>query len=204
MVYNTILIRSTDAVTGLFMPVLQDGFYILSQEGRSIYSFLIEDCGISSEYISLKIKTVMIDGGPVDDIFNAKIGDGGVCALSGAMPGIVGAMMRIGSPYAAMRESITVKPGGKSQSGRKINIRLKLFNTILSDLGITFLKCGILIEKRRINELFKKHEDEIYTGCMEILYKGLPVKEESLFIRAWGDSNELVILKIETEDESKS
>jgi len=186
------------------MPELQKGFYISSNEGKTVYSFLTDTCGMSETYISEKIKTVLIGGGPVDDIFNTEIKDGGTCAISGAMPGIVGAMMRIGSPYAAMRESITVKPHKSAESGKNIIIELKLFNVILSDMGIHFLKQGILLNRGRVFEFFKMRREEIYSDCREILLNDSPVEKHKITDEEYGGIGELVILKVEIEDENNS
>jgi len=203
MKYDTYLIKCSASITGFFMPDLQSGFSVSSKEGVTIYTFLTEYCGIGDEYISAKVKTIMIDGGPVDDIFNTKIHDKGVCALSGAMPGIVGAMMRMGSPYAAMRESITVRPGGVSEPVKDILIDLKLFNVILSDLGAQFLKRGILLEKKRVINLFKKYGADIFSCCREIFFNNIIIDFKKIV-----DENEdregLVMLKLEIEDENKS
>ena len=204
MKYDTILLKSSDRIISLLMPELQKGFYVPSREGKTVYSFLTGTCGISDTYISQKIKTVLVNGGPVDDIFNTVIRDGGVCAVSGAMPGIVGAMMRIGSPYAVMRESITVKPDRSVESGNEIIITLKLFNVILSDMGPVFLKRGILLDRGRVSDFFTKHGDVIFSCCSEILLNDYPVDKQKIT----GPGNEaisgLVILKTEVEDENNS
>jgi hypothetical protein len=201
MKYDTFIMKCSGSITGYFMPELQTGFSVSSQEGVTIYSFLTDYCGISDEYLSDKIKTIMIDGGPVDDIFNTKVHNGGVCALSGAMPGIVGAMMRIGSPYAAMRESITVKPEGSKESGREILVDLKLFNVILADKGAGFLKRGILLQGKRIINLFKKHGDDIFSCCREVMFNGEPADLKKLLTDS-GSMDRLMMLKLEIEDES--
>ena len=201
---DTYLLKCSGGSLNIFMQELQKGFFIPSYEGITVYSFLTEFCGISSEYIAQKIKTILIDGGPVDDIFKTGIKEGGVCAISGAMPGIVGAMMRMGSPYAAMRESITTRPDQSSESGKRIIVELKLFNVILSDKGPDFLKQGILLNKKRVSDLFKKHGDEIYSDCSEILQNGSPVNKQILNIDENTTTSELVILKIEIENENNS
>jgi hypothetical protein len=53
----------------IFTPEFQDGFFIYSSQGKSIFELLTEDCLITKEYISEKIQTIMINGSPVDDIF---------------------------------------------------------------------------------------------------------------------------------------
>lgn len=204
MEYDTVLFRGSSGIISLFMPVLQKGFYISSSEGRSVYSFLTNDCGISDTYITDKIKTILIDGGPVDDIFNTEIKNMGVCALSGAMPGIVGAMMRIGSPYAAMRESITVKPVKSSESGKKIIVELKLFNAVLADLGLDFLGKGIIIDRERAADLLKKKENDSYSDCREIVFNGSPVNRGSITGDWIFGKSGLVIIKVEIENENNS
>lgn len=204
MGYDTFLFKCGAGLLSIFMPELQEGFYIPSYEGRTIYSFLTDSCRMSETYISQKVKTVLFNGGPVDDIFNTKIKDGGTCALSGAMPGIVGAMMRMGSPYAAMRDSITVRPDESSESGKQIFIRLKLFNIILYDTGPGFLREGILLEKKRVFNFFSRHGEEISSGCREVLLNNTPVGGRGVTAEESEIISELVILKIETEDENKS
>lgn len=201
MSYDSYLLKCSRSITGFFMPDLQSGFSVPSKEGVTIYSFLTEYCGISDEYIADKVKTIMIDGGPVDDIFNTKIHDRGVCALSGAMPGIVGAMMRIGSPYASMRDSITVKPATGTEQGKDVIIDLKLFNIILSDKGVDFLKRGILLNEKRIFDLFKKNGDDIFSCCSEILLNGVVVDFEKSVVAKEG-RDIFVMLKVEIEDEN--
>lgn len=202
MAYDTILFKCSGMIMNLFMQELQKGVYIPSIEGKTLYAFITEDCGISDEYISQKIKTVLIDGGPVDDIFNTKIHDGGFCALSGAMPGIVGAMMRMGSPYAAMRESITVKPDKTDDSKKEIKLGLKLFNMILSDKGNDFLKRGVLIEKERVLELFQRHDDALASGCSEVVVNGSQLRQKQFISGEPGLANDFVILKVEIDSEN--
>jgi hypothetical protein len=203
MIYDSLTLRCSESISGLFIPELQKGFYIISEEGQTLYKFLTEDCGIKNGYITEKIKTIFINGGPVDDIYNTKIREGGVCALSGAMPGIVGGMMRIGSPYAPMRESITVRPDDSGKSGKKILYELKLFNVILSDTGSEFLKKGILLDKKRIIDFFIKFMDEIREGKSIIAMNDLS-GEMQLADFYEKNLRELVLLKIELFYETKS
>ncbi len=202
MKYDTLLIKCHNHLTGHFMQELQKGFYVLSKEGKTIHLFLTEDCGISDDYISSKVKTIFINGEPVDDIFNIQVKENGVCALSGAMPGIVGAMMRAGSPYATMRKSISARPDNTVESGKKIILKLKIFNTILFDMGINFLKKGILLKKNRIIELFLKHGKDIYADCREIILNDSIIQKEEIIENLQNKSDELVLLKIETDHEN--
>jgi len=202
MAYDIVLLKGPDTIVNLFRPELQKGFYISSHQGSTVFTFLTGSCGISENYISEKVKTVLIDGGPVDDIFNIEIKEGGVCAVSGAMPGIVGAMMRIGSPYAAMRESITARPRRSSETGKEIVVELKLFNVVLSDMGLYFLKKGILLGRKRVYDFFKKNGDELYSVCREVMLNGLPVENRKIMEDKFSGISELVILKVGIDNEN--
>lgn len=204
MVYDTFLFRCSGRLLSIFMPELQRGFYITSNEGKSIYSFLTDTCRMSESYISQKVKTVLLNGGPVDDIFNTGIKEGDTIAVSGAMPGIVGAMMRMGSPYAAMRDSITVRPGEALSQGKEIVVLLKLFNVILSDMGPGFLEEGILLEREMLAGLFKEHGNEIDAGCSELLLNDSPADRHVLTGEISGGISGLVFFKIEIEHEGDS
>lgn len=137
---------------------LQGGFFIETLSGTTIFSFLIQSCDIPEAYIADKIQTVFHNGNPVDDLKKVQLYEDSVVAISGAMPGLVGAMMRIGSPYAPMRESITEKGGREGETGGKINVKLKLFNVILSDHGKRFTENGVIFEKETILRIIRKCE----------------------------------------------
>lgn len=183
------------------MPELQKGFFIHSSEGRPVYSFLIKDCGLSEQYISDKIKTILIDGGPLDDIFNTGIRDRGVCALSGAMPGIVGAMMRIGSPYAPMRESITPDMAGTTETGKRIIVELKLFNTVLYDKGLNFLQAGIILSRERILNIMSRYGEELSKLCCGITLNNMPVKIQEISGDLCSSISDPAVIKIGIDDE---
>lgn len=204
MEYDTLLLKCGDGLLSIFMPELQRGFYIRSYEGETVHSFLVDACCMDEDYIAEKIKTILINGGPVDDIFNTGLVGGTTCAVSGAMPGIAGAMMRMGSPYAPMRESITVKPSGSPESEKEILVTLKLFNVVMHDLGPDFLKNGILVDKERVLELFSSHGEEISSGCRAILFNNVPLDPRILAGGGPAGISELVKLKVETEYENNS
>ena len=203
MKHDIVTLISSKDDSHIFTPEFQKGFFIYSNQGKSIFEFLTEDCLIAREYISKKIQTIMINGSPVDDIFDTKISKVSICALSAALPGILGAMMRMGSPYAAMRESITAKTDGAIESGEKIAILLKLFNIVLHDLRSDFLKNGILLEKNRVYEMFVKNESDLNLNCKEISLNFSPVENNSLKDYLLTAGNDLIEVRYEiNKDES--
>ena len=106
---------------------LQSGFMVNARIGHSIGEFLRQQYELSSDYIAKRISTVLLDGEPVDDIDSAIIRDGSTVALSGAMPGLMGAVMRRGSYYASFRHTITYKESGARVKLEQGMICMKLF-----------------------------------------------------------------------------
>ncbi len=153
-----IIISGIPEAVEILNSELQNGFFIETEEGRTLNSFLTDSCGITEDYIANKVKTIFHNSNPVDAPASVMVRDGSVIAISGAMPGLVGAMMRIGSPYAVMRESITEKGNNIKRSGKNIYVKLKLFNIILNELGGRFLSRGIILGKESIIRIIKKSE----------------------------------------------
>lgn len=158
-----------------FYFFLQGGFTVEASVGCSIREYLYEQCGIEQEYITKRISTVFFNQKPVDDMDSAVIHNGSVLALSGAMPGLVGAVMRVGSFYASFRSSITYKENLKDRKQEQGRIRLKLFNMVMRDLGPGFLERGIYTESGGLKDFLLKQQDDFRHGCNKILLDGEPV-----------------------------
>jgi len=56
-----------------------------------------------------KISTIFLDGKAVDSPETALLREGSTLALSSAMPGLAGAILRRDGPYASLRSSITIE-----------------------------------------------------------------------------------------------
>jgi hypothetical protein len=87
--------------------LLQAGFWIEAPGPRSVRAFMRETLFFDDDYIEGSISTVFVDSQPVDDLDAALVGPGSRLALSASMPGLVGAVMRIKSPYASFRSAIS-------------------------------------------------------------------------------------------------
>jgi len=124
----------------MFKALLQRGVGVPFGAGVSVREFLQEALGIDADYVEENLQTVFLDGQPIDDFDRAVVRPSAVLALSGAMPGLVGATMRRGGYYARMREGIThpekEEVGG---GGADSFVVVKLFNRPLADLHETLL-----------------------------------------------------------------
>lgn len=139
---RTIRVSDAGAVARLF----QKQFLIEAEVGQSVRDLLTLQYGIDREMVDTRVKTVLLDSQPVDDIDRAIIRDGSTLALSGAMPGLVGAILRAGSFYAPMRGTITYHADARERdlSGSG-TVTVKLFNTLVAFLGPYFLRKGIVV-----------------------------------------------------------
>lgn len=135
-----------------FFSFLRQGFMVETPVGCSVKTMLNNTLGMDDHYVEDRIKTIFLDAKPVDDINTACIKDESVLALSGAMPGLAGATLRRGGQLASFRGSISCRSDGKSALSQEGHVVVKLFNLLVSDLGPIFLKQGILLEKKQLED----------------------------------------------------
>lgn len=135
---------------GVFTAPLQRGFHVPLDRTRTVRS-LFTDCWMLSEsFVSERIGTIFLDGNPVDDLDAVRVEPGAVLALSGAMPGLAGAVFRVGSALAAFRRDITRKPTACRAEEATGFVRVKLFNVLIGELGPSFLRTGIFLRPEEL------------------------------------------------------
>jgi len=78
-----------------------------------------------------EVQTILLNNRVVDDPDTCRIVDGDVLVLSGAMPGLVGAMLRSDSPIKALRHTISGNGTRRRTGNVSGSITVKFFNTIL-------------------------------------------------------------------------
>jgi len=127
-----------------FTTLLQSGFFLSIQQGESIGGLLTSLPGFSEKYIKERVQTIFVDGLPADDLAQQFSEKETVLAISAAMPGLAGAIFRKGGVHASLRTT-TGKKKHSSPQGGLLTVRLKLFNIIAKERGITVLAQGCLI-----------------------------------------------------------
>ncbi len=185
----------------IFFSILQDGFLIEAQLGCSIREFLRKRCQLAHDTIANRISTVFLDGKPVDDLDSVFIKENCTLALSGAMPGLVGAVMRSNSPLRSFRNSIT--HGGDERSEQQLQdglIRLKLFNTVMSELAPSFLRKGILLPPHAMKDLFFRLPDDNRGGLREAFLDRERVPIDLLQDEEFLSESNLVSFSVSTEE----
>ncbi|NJD91001.1 MAG: hypothetical protein FIA91_05725 [Geobacter sp.] len=141
---NLHLVLSNE-LSGAFNLLLQQGVRVVCRPGCTLGELLSGQWGIDAEYVSRRITTLFLNCRAIDDVATAHVAGGAVIALSGAMPGLVGATMRRGGFYAAMRGAMTYREGVAGEENQVDWVRVKLFNLILPELGPGFLSHGIIM-----------------------------------------------------------
>jgi hypothetical protein len=119
---------------------------------RSVLEFLVQDLGLTPEYVRQRITTVFLDGQVVDVLEDAALREGSRLALSAAMPGLVGATLRRSGPYAAMRAEITRPAEHEVHVGSAATtvVEVKLFNLLIDEIGPVLLERGVLLEREAV------------------------------------------------------
>ena len=170
-----------------FFQLLQQGFIIKPGVGCSIKDLLCGQFGLSPEYFEERVQTIFLDGNPVDDANSATVKDGSCIAISGAMPGLVGAVLRKGGFYASMRGEISYREEGKPDSYEDGVVFLKIFNILLKDLGPAFLEKGIRINSVDLERFFQKQLDDFWAGFCSAALDGKDLTPEELMSMKWPD-----------------
>jgi len=126
-------------------PLFRKGVQIEVQSGISLYKLFHEQWKIPVEYIHHRISSVFLDSHPVDDLENTHIAGGMVLALSSAMPGLVGAVMRRGLGLSSLRQSITYRERNSPDLHHDGIITVKLFNLLVEELSEVFFRIGFRV-----------------------------------------------------------
>jgi hypothetical protein len=178
-----------------FLPLFQAGLYLKGKVGISVREFLAEYAHVDPRYLEQRVQTVFLDGKAVDDLDSAFVRQNSALTLSAAMPGLLGATLRLGSRYAPMRSQISHHDARGAPKPAEGWIFLKLFNLLISELGPPLLRKGVWIPGRIFGEFFKFQTGLFWSKCEEVGLNGRPVKPETLKTREW--TEELVLLRLE-------
>jgi hypothetical protein len=167
------------------------------QVGCSIKTMLCKQFGLSAHYVEDRVKTIFLDGKAVDDIDSAIIKDGSTLALSAAMPGLAGATLRRGGPLALLRSQTTHREEKKYFPRREGMVVLKLFNLLVNDLGLRFLKEGIFVRRENVDGFLLSLPEEFWAGCKVAKVDDYVVGSDYLLDMKWLGNNDLVMLRVE-------
>ena len=180
----------------LFFQLMGHGFYLNVQTGCSVKELLCNQLGIHEDYLAQRIQTIFLNFKVVDDVNSAIVSEDATMALSGAMPGLVGSILRSGGVYAPMRSQISHekdKPTSQLKNGK---ITLKLWNLVVKELGPTFLQQGIWIEAEEVQSFVKRHLEALMIECQTVELNDNPAEMDRLRQAEW--KTELVFLQVKS------
>ena len=193
----TLSLMVKDKMVPIFFQLLGHGFSMNVQTGCSVKELLCQQFGIPEDYLDERIKTIFLNAKVVDDVSSATVNEGSTLALSGAMPGLVGAILRSGGFYAPMRSQISYDQNKPSSLRRAGKITLKLLNLVVKELGPAFLEQGIWFNGEKLQEFIKHHQEELKAGGAANELDGEPVEINNLLELDWDDKT--VFLQVRSE-----
>jgi hypothetical protein len=155
-----------------FSSILQAGFRVNVHTGVSIRDLLSDQFDVNPEYVKDRIRTAFLNGKPVDDFSTTIMESGDTLALSAAMPGLVGATFRKGGYLAAFRGTITHQRTDKIIEDSEGEVTIKLFNLLPREIGLTFLKRGLMVDSDTARWFLSDPPDAFRRDCKGILVDG--------------------------------
>ena len=186
--------------TPYLFQLLQQGFTVRVQVGCSVRALLSQQLDISPEFLEGRIKTIFLDGKPVDDIDSTIIKEGSTLALSAALPGLAGATLRRGGTFASLRSQITHPGDDTPIAQREGFIVLKLFNLLMEELGPALLHRGVFIKKEVLKEFLRNLPRDFWAGCQVPKVDGEEVEVDELLRRNWPEDKDLVLIRVQARD----
>ena len=173
-----------------FCLLAGSGVTILARTGCSVQDLLCGQLEISPEYLDKRIQTIFLDSRVVGDLQLATVAAGSTVALSAAMPGIAGAMLRKGSPYAAMRSRIShadraVDPPSVGQGP----VVIKLFNMLQRELGPSLLARGVQVTGKSLADLLHDWPETARRGILTAQINKKSVAADVPFETDWTDQD---------------
>jgi hypothetical protein len=157
------------------LPLLGEGIWLRATDGETVENFLIKTAGISPAYLRERVQTIFLNGRALDDFNTARVTDGAILALSAAMPGLAGAVLRRGGLYAPMRRPISHEAQSPTAVSGKIFVILKLFNMIARELGPDFLEKGVFVPADQLKDFMERLGRWGWSSCLSAQADRQPV-----------------------------
>ena len=181
-----------------FLQIFRTGVGVSVRVGCSLEDLLCRQFRLDESYVERRITTIFLDGRPVDAVGSERVREGSTLALSAAMPGLAGAILRRGGALAAMRSNLARGDGEKSDApDRDGVITVKLFNLLAPELAPGFLRRGVLLSAAAAGEFFRRRPPAFWDGCREILLDGKRVEAAALEGGGWAHPAGPVALSVD-------
>ena len=163
-----------------FLSLFQFGCFMKFPEGYTLRE-LLGAAGFSSDYLEKRVQTAFIDGSAIDDFQSSTVAAGAVIALSAAMPGLAGAILRRGSPISALRSRAPVEKDSGRPRGPTALVRLKLFNVVAEDMGPELLRAGAVFSGSDFQDFLSGRRELLSDTVLNAEFKGKALAGDRLF-----------------------
>lgn len=182
-----------------FYPILERGVTVTLAGETTVKGFLCDQLGLDPEFVETYVATMFLNGQPVDKIEQATIGNGDRLALSGAMPGLVGSVMRRSGLTSSFRASISHREGERQrQTSGRAAITVKVFNLMLAALAEPILRHGVLIGRDEWEDMLKGAGPDFWDNCRKVKLNGQEVPPQGGASLPWPETVSWINLNIST------
>jgi hypothetical protein len=185
-----------------FTPLFSRGVRVSACLECSLKELLCRQIGLAEDYLENRVQTVFLNGHPVDDVDRTTVGEGAIVALSAAMPGLAGAVLRKGGVLATLRKNITYHNDASARETCEGRVVVKLFNMTTREAGPLLLARGIWMEGAELRELLDRCEDLLGKGCRRAMIDNSPISLQDLRSRIKG--KDTLFLQVKTEGSIKN
>ena len=162
-----------------FLSIFQQGIYLRTRTGSTMAQVL-DAAGFTRKYLEERVQTVFLDGSAIDDPDSEIVRGGCVIALSAAMPGLAGAILRKGSPISALRSKTSAQKDLHSTDDAIETLRLKLFNRVAEEMGPELLHRGILLKRSDFENFMASRPGLMEEAVLEAELDGVTVSPAGL------------------------
>ena len=173
-----------DGMSVLF-PMLQHGITIRTEVGCTLETFLAAVFNVTTGYVNRRMQIVLLDGKAVDRLDSAIIMDGATLALSSAMPGLAGAILRSGGHLAPLRKGITHEGTAIESSPHRGTVSIKLFNILIKELGFPLLENGICVRGSYLKTILENLSKHLAESCTGVAVDGCRITVKTLLDVKW-------------------
>lgn len=163
-----------------FDLLLQQGFAVQALVGCTLENLFTQQWHMTPDYVKKRIATIFLDSRPIDDPATAIIRENSVIALSGAMPGLIGATMRRDGFYANLRSNITYRELSPHLPTVAALIHVKIFNVLLAELGPGFLQRSVILGIPKLADFLQNKTAAFWQECTSIVLNGAVVDRAQL------------------------
>jgi hypothetical protein len=198
---NLAMVMRHNRLSGFF-PLLQQGVWVSCRVEVPLADLLVNQWGIAADYVTGRITTMFLNSRAVDSIKTSVVSGGSTVALSGAMPGLVGATMRAGGFYAAMRGAMTFRADDSGRSSGIDRVKVKLFNLLLQELGPGFLARGFIMTAGELAAFLEGGEFLAEAALLAATLDTRPLPPGELAAALAGLGGEELLLTVDFEETS--